>query len=380
MEIFESLLSTVNETLNNLPQLPEISIWGIFLGVLLGIFGIFLGVVVLLLISPFYKGILTNDPKFPDKFALFTQVEPGRSKLKMRGGRAIGILREKHAGGGPEWSANFLWSLYEKYVYAFIGMRVIGIPLIQKLYTYKLPRYRAIDIDGKKIFSVVDENDLGFRTDHIRNAYTTWYFEFSGAEVDTVPATVKGSVQIRILEGREMDALFKTDSWNVLLDQALNSVIRSIMRSQVSLDQIMGSVSQDIWNDAGAHEDTYEKARDLLRDGLKNYRIETGDGAKTLPELIGLQIDRIDIIDFAPDLSPDELVKLSAPAILRQQARARSLAGQGDAEYQKKVLEAVQSGDPKLAKASIKAEAFVKAAGSGSLDALVAGALKKLTS
>lgn len=353
--------------------------FGVILGLVVGVVSLAVGIVVLFLIAPFFKGVLMNDPDNPKKFALFTEVEPGRAKLKMRGGRVVGVVRGGDKGPKREDAENTLWWFYQRYVFSLTGLYVIGIPLIQTIYSYKLPRYRVVEVDGKKEFSVVPENDGGFYTDHVRNELTTWYFQFSGAEVDTVPVTVKGSVQIRIREGREKDALFKTDSWNVLLDQALNGVIRSIMRARVSIDQIIGSVPQDLWKDPERDQDTYELVREALWKGLQSYTIKTAEGDKTLTELIGLSIERVDIIDFAPDLEGAELAKLSAPALVRQVSRARVLEGKGEAEYQEQVLSTTSKyQDTGLAHETIRAEAFVKAAGKGSLDALAAGLLKKL--
>ncbi len=351
----------------------------IFLGFLFSILAVFAGVVTLLLLAPFFKGKLMNHPRYPGKFALFTKVEPNHAKIRMRGGRAISIIRGVHENVPVTWSSNILWSLYQRYVYWLIGMHVIGIPLIQTIYTYKLPRYRTVEIDGKKEFRVVEEGDNGFRTDHVRNELTTWYFQFSGAEVDTVPVTVKGSVQIRIREGRENDALFKTDSWNVLLDQALNGVIRSVIRTEITLDQLIGAVDRDIWKDNEKDRDneTYESVRNLIQKRLLEYEIK----GELLADLIGLEIARVDIIDFSPDLTPERLAELSAPALERQAARARAIAGQGEAEYQSKVLQAISENEnPELAIENLKAEAFVKAAKAGSLDALAAGLLKILSS
>lgn len=341
--------------------------------------GLVFGFICLLLIAPLaLKDELKNDPNLPKKLALFTEVEPGRAKIKMRGGRAVGVIRGRQEEDKDklEWSHNLLWALYQRYVYRIAGLFVIGVPYFQTIYTYALPHYRVSEEGGKKKYVKVHPNEEGYRSDHLRNELSTWYFMFSGAEVDTIPMTVQGSLQIRIAEGRECDAVFKSDSWNILLEQATTSVFRGIMRSKISLDQIIGKVDRDIWKDSPQTE-TYETVRKLAWEALKSYTIQTTEGEKTLEELVGLIIARVDIIDFAPDLEGEELAKLSAPAFSRQSSRARAIAGQGEAEYQEKVLTSVDKFKD-LSKDGIWADALVKASKEGSLDALAAGLLKNV--
>lgn len=340
--------------------------------------GIVLGIAALLLVAPLFQETLSNDPQYPRKFALFTKAIPHRAKIKMRGSRPVGIIRG--AEGVPKRKdTNILWWFYQRYVYSIIGLYVIGVPYFQTIASYDLPRYRIFEEDGEKTFRVVPDDDLGFRTDHVRNEITTWYFMFKGAEIETVAMTVKGSAQIRIRAGREKDAIFKTDAWNVLLDQALNSVIRGVVRAEVTLDQVIGNIAKDIWvKSSEADKDVYDKVQSTIFKKLQEYKIEEGEGAgQNLVDYIGLEIARIDIIDFVPEVTKEQLEKLMAPALNRQMARGRSLAGQGEAEYQAKVLGAAKdAGD--LGKENIWAQAFTKAAEGGGVDALLAAILKKV--
>src|SRR3989338_3661731 len=178
----------------------------------LSLTGFFLGLVVLLLLAPLAKERLTNTTGKDPGFVMFTKVLPGHAKLKMRGGNPKGVIRVRDGRPKMVDSANILWWAYQLYVYWVFGLHVIGIPFLQYIYTYVLPRYRAKEINGKRVYVEVEENDPGYRTDQVRNEISTWPFKFSGAEIDTIPTTIKGSVQIRIKVGREEDALFRTDS------------------------------------------------------------------------------------------------------------------------------------------------------------------------
>lgn len=340
----------------------------------LAFLGILLGIIVILLIAPLFKEQLTNDPQYPQKGALFTIVEPSRAKLIMRGGNVVNVVRgDRHKETFPPTladSANVLWWFYKLYVYHFFGMHVIGIPTIQYIHTYKLPRYRMREENGKKIFTPVEPYDAGYRTDHIRNDLTTWYFQFAGAEIGTVSFTIQGSVQIQVNPGREPEALFETDAWNVLLDQALNSVIRGVVRSEVTIDQVIGIVARKIWDDEpDPGRAIYGQVQQKILDALLLYKIL----GQTLKEVIGLEIVRVDIIDFIPELTPEELASLRAPALKRQIARGRALEGQGEAAYLKEIGEYKD-----LSGATIWADAMKKSAAAGQMDALAAALLKKM--
>jgi hypothetical protein len=349
-----------------------------FIGIVTTVVLLVLGTLGSILALPFFKGQLTNNPDNPGKIALFTEVQPGRTKMKMRGGRYIGPIK---GGEAPHASMNILWWLFEAYCYTFFGLRVIGVPFIQTLYTYDLPHSRKNTAStGKLDLEAVPTGAPGFRSDHVRNEFTTWYFEVSGAEVDTVPFTVKGSVQILIESGREADALFKTNSWNELLDQAIKNVTRNTLATTVTLDDVIGRVSKDIWattTTKGASATT--RIAESLRTGLVNYTID-GDpsSGNTLQKHVALRIGQVDIADLAPDIEDAGKADLYNAAIQLQKARGRSIAGEGEAEYQRKVLDALAQ-NPDLAKENVWAEAMRDAAKNGSVDALLAVLLKNFT-
>lgn len=358
----------------------------IFFGAVIGVILIPFLIASFFLIAPLFKESFTNDPEYPHLLALFTKVESEHAKIKMRGGKVVGILRGDDGVPTKPENASFLeywWWRYEVYVHENFGLYVIGIPPYQEIYTYSLPRYRVVEVDGKKDFRVVEKDKPGYTSDHLRNGWSTWYFQFSGAEVDTIPVTVKGSVQMRVRTGMEKKAVFGSDSWNVLLDQALNSVIRGVMRSQVKLAEIIGEASTELFTDTGAPSDVYEKVRELFQTGIAEYTVESKDDEgrtvfSDLGTLAGLEIGRVDVIDFEPDLGKDELNKLMAPLFSRQAGRARDLEGQAEAAYQRRVLAVLQE-HPALARENVWAEAFVKATKNGTVDALLAAFLKQQT-
>ncbi len=90
-----------------------------------------------------------------------------------------------------------------------------------------------------------------------------------------------------------------------------------------------------------------------------------------------MYVDRVDIIDFEPELDGELREALLSAVIERQKARGREIAGAGEAAYQKKVLEVINS-FPDMAKANVWAEAFVKASANGGVDALLSAFLAKL--
>lgn len=362
------------------------------LRILVGIpIGIIIGGYVLLFISLFFKARLMIDPDNPKKFAIFTQIEPNRTKIKMRGGRYIGPMRGDESptlwtpGVLPIYKNVLLlpWRLFEVFAFIF-GLRVPGLPFIQTLYTSELPHRRSDEVGGKVIYKDVPVNTKGYRTDHLRTEFSTWLFQIAGVMVDTVPFDVMGSVQVCIQKGREFDALFKTDSWNLLLDQALKNVTTKVMSSVVTLDRIIGNVPKDIWDSEseehknnthdlhGTRHQIYQNISQQIHEELIKYTVDGTDEGKLLNR-VGLKIGRVDILPFTIRLSPEEMAKLSAPATQRQLARGRSIEGQGDAEYQGKILDETDK-HPELGEVSL----WAKASENNQVGTLLAAFLKKL--
>lgn len=363
------------------------------------IVGLCASTLMLALWSIFFKGTLAHDPNNLKKLAWFVEVQGNRSVVIQRGGRPTHVLR----GDEPPVSSDAffgLWMVYKNYVMKTTGYHVY-MPFFTSPTVYDLPRYRVKEKDGKKIFVVVEEGAQGYISNHVRTAYTTWYFEFAGAEIEKIPFTIKGSVQIRIPRGREVDALYMTDSWNVLLDQALNSTIRTVVRRDLSLDMIIGATKNDLLSSNSNSADPFGGVAKLIMDGLGEYELSRPEDGSPGPTLIdvGIEVLRADIIDFEDELSSDEKTKLRSAALTKEVARGIAITAQAEATgitlkgkaeasviklkgtatagAQKKLVD-VHEANPQLAEAIITADALRAFASKdgGLIDAVAATFLK----
>lgn len=285
--------------------------------------GILLGLVLLGLISVFYKDWIAHDPSRPWKLAWMVKVPRNRSVVIQRGGRPMHVLRGDE-DPVPSSALFGLWMTYKAYVMSVTGYHVY-FPFFTGPTVYAVPRYEVKEEEGKKKFFVIDEDSPGYLSNHVRTELTTWYFEYSGAEVQKIPFTIKGSVQIVIPRGKEEDALYKTDSWNVLLDQALNSVIRSVVRGELTLEMVIGGVENDLWETAPSAGDVYMQAATLIQHRLVTYAID----GMPLSDIV--EIKRVDIIDFADELSTEESKLLRSAVLAKEVAKGDELKGRAKA-------------------------------------------------
>jgi len=385
-----------------------------------GVIGALLGTTILVGALPYLAPIflqepLKNDPDWERKPAVFVEVQKGRSKLIIRGGKssALTVIRGNDdkpyiLPDDPEWLKS-----YKQYVWDKAGLHVIN-PFLDRVYSYGLTRYEVENGQGKdagrKIFDPVVD-----RSDHVRTDPVTWYMNFAGVETETVAITVKASAQIRIVPGMEEQALFGTDAWHVLLDQATNRIARGVCRSSATIDKIIGRVGSDISKTKRSSSRDYNKINQAILDGVRNYTIEksvtnvdgkvvlNADGTeqKEVLKLIdfGIDVMSFDIIDFEPELTPEELKDLRSAAIAMQTARAavlkaqgdaeaarlkgvadaevRRLIGAADAEAKQKIAEALAL-NPEMADAQLTADALVAMTKDGKLDAALAAVIKKL--
>jgi regulator of protease activity HflC (stomatin/prohibitin superfamily) len=327
------------------------------------------------LAAPFFlKEQLKNDPDKPEKLALFTEIEQGRSKLIMRGGRVDDILHGEM--DSPSYSGIGFWDWYKDLCWRVTGYHVV-VPFFQKVYTYNLPRYRVRDEKGRKVFLPVSEGQEGYRSDHFRTQPTTWNFDFAGVDVERISFDVTGSVQYFIDKEKIRVAAFQADAWNILLDQALNSVIRGYVRGLL-VDDILGRTSKDIWDDT---RDTTKKASGAMQDDLlqqlKAYVLKLPGGDLTLADL-GIVVLKVDLNDFgfSEGSDPQTIKRLQEAVVKKQEARGRSLEGQGEAERISKVNKALAE-NPDLAALQLETDALVRASKEGSiLDALLTALTK----
>lgn len=345
-----------------------------------GVGGLLMGIVMLFLILPLFRSIFENNPNEPERPAIFTEVLPEREKLVMRGGRPVRSLIGGDNGAPARHNPrtnhdDFLpWFWYRQYVYNAFGLHCTGFPPFQEVYRYRLPRRKFQRVDN--VITLPEVEDW---SDHVRYGHTTWYFQLDGCEVEGVPFAVQGSVVFNIIEGEIEKALFKTDAWNVALDQAI-ATLRGVIRAELHLDRLIGRVFESIWEiqqQDDQHREVYGMIERRFHEVLTTYQMERGDIQSTLKNRVAVKVTQVNIIDFIPQVTDEQKAELMAPALARQAARGRALAGAGEARYQEQVLAAAEKFRD-LARENVWAEAIVKASKGGALDALLAALLKKM--
>lgn len=352
------------------------------------IVGILIALIIFALIAPIFKERLKHDPSKYNEVKMLVEVQPGRHTVIIQGGRPRYVIEggkfqrksaaanDELVGGEPDAKESWFypWFLIQRYMYATTGYHAY-IPFFTKPYTYELPRYELVLRDDKTVY--VAKSD---RSNHVRVETTTWYFEYHEVDIQKIPFLIRGSVQFRIVPGKELWAMFMIESWNVLLDQALNSTIRNYLRRHVTLDNVLGATPSDIWQPLDANEQDYDSLGKGIRDKLDSYMIEQaseeGSVKKTLLQL-GIEIQRVDIVDFADELPKEERARFYAAVIGREEGRAIDLRGQGTAKAEAALLAAHKDGG-EVSETIIKSRALVDAAkGSDILGALAAGLARK---
>lgn len=352
--------------------------------------------------APLFKDDLTNEPDKPKKLAFFTAVEPNQGKSIVRGGRFIRFLINK-PGYGPSNTIGIdhpeehyeigvssgssktngvpfgmtPWSWWKWYIYRITGLHVTGFPPFQGVDTYPLPRFKEeVGQNGPElVFGKQDE-----RSDHVRLKPFTWFFVIEGVEIETVPFKISGSLQLEVKN--PYLALYNVNSWNVIVNQAVRAVGRSLFLGKFRLSDVIGGVEKDIWATAPeVRKETLDELGHQFLEKLENYKFKLkGDtvAEQDLRKMAGVDVLSIDITDIKPELDPEQLKKLQAALFARELAKARQIEGTGEAAFQQKILEIAEKyGD--LGKRMMETEAFVRAAKEGTLDALATGFLAKLT-
>lgn len=362
------------------------------------IFGVLIAVIFLLLLVPFFKDDFTHHPAHTpeeDKFKFLIEVQQGRETVITQGGRPLYIIEGGNFKPEEGEAFHWLWWLYQSYIYDITGLHVY-IPYFTKPHVYDLPRYDAREKDGKLEFHVVPQESPRYRSNHVRVETTTWYFIYTGVDVQRIPFTVTGAVHFRIIPGMAIRALFDIESWNVALTMALNSTVREHLRENLTLDQLLGTIPRDIWEKQmpkGKDIDKERLGKDL-EEALEKYEFKrvTYEDPRNLVEgqspkeektqsvklnYFGIDIQRVDIVDLEDELEGAQREQFYAAAIGREKARARALEGKGQAEAEE-ALRAVHDKGGEMSKEIIRGRALVDAAkGSDILGALAAGVARK---
>lgn len=379
MSAIKSLLRRLGLLSNSLIFASVWVIWNysprdLFWPITFTVFAILIGVFLASLGFILQKEKLTFKAFEPTKVSLFIQVDKGRAAVIEMGGRPIRVIQ---GGQMPSFTltAVGLWWAYQLIVYKTIGLYVF-IPFFTNPKTYPLPRYEMEEGDGHKVYRAIKAADPNFRSDHVRTAITTWGFHLKGVDVQKVPFTVDGSVQYHIDRNKVEESLYLTDAWNVLLDQAINTLVRSILRKQITLDELLGSLPKDIWEtDEVVETDTLgEKLAQIVKVALDDYKFEFEGKDYHLRDL-GIIVLKVDFTDFKDELEPAQRAQLLAGVLGREEGRGLSLKGQGVGESQQKQLAAVE-GAGKLGPQVIAADALVRASGAGNLNALLAALIQ----
>jgi len=355
------------------------------------VLGGLLTVTTVLLAAPFFPRLFKHDPDNQTPVQLYVEVGANRAVAIERAGNPIriiigegeieGIQREIYGEVVEARSPILgdalynLFSLYERYVYRLTGNYAF-VPFITKPKVLPLPRYEIRQIGGRNKYVPIEEGDPKYFTNHVRTSLTTWYFEYKGIEVQGVPFTIFGSIQYSIDPQKVAEALYKTNAWNGLLDQASYSVIRRVVRSKATLEGVIGRVEKDLWQEPGVNEEEEEvnrMAENCLK-ALTEYTFEFekeggGEGIEKLSD-VGIRIHGVLFNDLDPEIEGQELVTLRAPAIKQRQARGDYLLGSAVAENQEKL---VQVHGKDSSSRIIDGEAHVRAVqdGGGVVEALI---------
>lgn len=318
-----------------------------------------------------------HDPNHRTAVRILVEVDENRSVVIERGGNPLRII---HGGADPkdtltfeEWERRtsldesdsdyfdpekpficvlqdvrspilgellykaFRW--YELYIFEATGLYAY-VPLFTKPKVIPLPRYNVKPKDGRNVYTVVEEDDPGYYTNHVRTSITTWYFEYKGVDIQGIPFEITGSLQYSIDRRKVRQALYKTDAWNVLLDQSAITVIRSTVRSRASIDRVLGKVGKDIWADPRrTSRDLFDQLATEVLQNMQDFKYdvevsrENPDGTIKLED-VGIDVHKVMFNDFEPDLSPEELLELRAPALKQRVARGIEAEGQAVARAQ----------------------------------------------
>lgn len=338
--------------------------------------GVITSLYVLAFFSKFMKKKLLHDPNNDSRIAMFIAVDENRQVIIEREGNPIRIIS---GGKNPDKAevivenqarspiaGDLLYNLfkgYEQYIFKALGLYVY-VPYFTKPKVIPLTRYVVTPEEGENVYRLKSDY-----TNHVRNAMTTWYFEYKGLDIEGIPFTISGSLQYRIDPTKVREALYYTDAWNVLLDQTAISVIRSTVRHKSTIDKVIGKTSSKIWGDGRRGQDLYNVLSKLV---LNNLISHTFGENRNLAD-VGIIVTDVMFNDFEPELTEDEKLQLRAPALQLRVARGQTAIGDAVAANHGKLI-AVHKDGGETSERILTADAMVRASqGSGGLvEALLA--------
>jgi len=348
------------------------------------IFGISAIIFGFLLASPLLKKHLLFNPDFPNRLKLFVEVGNNREVAIMKGGNFDYYINDTHKKPIPSFAFFGLWWLFKMYIWITIKVHVYPT-FFKEPNSYDLhPRMKLKTIDGKKRFVPIQEGEKGYRSHHVRTGPFTWLFEITGCDVQGIPFTFRGSSQVYIQRGMSETALFLTESWNLLLDQAITSTVQRLAKDTISLSMVIGSISQELWDD-GRNETSGTNAnisqsifKELMDYEFEAPAIEEGGPDRKLKLAgFGIQVKKVDLYDMEPEITPAETVQMRSPIISQRMGRAADLTGQGEAKALASIANVIALIPEEHRAEFIKSRAFVDAVKAGGVEVTLMTALVK---
>jgi len=343
-------------------------------------------VLLFLVVSPVFKEQLLHDPSQKNKVGMFVEVGTGRA-VAIDWGGSFAYAIDGDVDHPVDESEDKLaavipgWLLYKRYIWKLLKLHVY-VPFLTTPKTYDLfPRYKPVTIPGVRDYELVPETSPSYRSNHVRTAPITWIFKYTGVDIQTVPFTVTGSAQVVIDRDKVKEAMYVSESWNILLDQVIFAITRAVMTSKLTIDKVLGTVSKELWDEGATVDrkgltDTVAK---LIYDGVVGFELDKpltiGGIVVEKPKLsdLGIRVISMGVNDFHDELTPEEKMKLRSTVLARQEGRGRDLNGQGLANEQRRMAEVLKDLDPDLRESILKNRAYVDAVNKGgSVEALLA--------
>jgi hypothetical protein len=318
-------------------------------------------------VTPFMRDSLTYDPNNDKGLTLFYRVGSGRFGSIDKGGN---MEYPVYGDEGPHYTLALfgLWAVYKWYIWKLFGLHVYP-PYLTQPRTLELSRKKPRkptdqDPNPTSLRTVID------RTDHLRENFT-WWFEYTGNDIESTPFTIRGSAQCGIDKTKIRNVQYVLESWCDTLDQALKSTIRQGVRDEATLEMVIGTTSPDLWGSSGNNTD-FSGLSGKLMSRIRNFKFESTQNqdlaSKTLAEL-GLPVYSLNITDFEDELLADDRRDLHAPARGKMRGRAAQLEklGHNLGDHDR----ATKLGRTKLGPAIAQQEADVRAAEAGNFDNLI---------
>jgi len=338
----------------------------------------------------FFKDSFTHKPG-EKKFAWLVQVEKNRQTIIDREGHPLRTItggfrksrdeiKKEEEEDRPKspvlhelLSKVFTW--YERLAFDLTGLYAY-VPYYTEPRIYPLPRLE-IDPDGKLV--IIKPDNVKYLSNHVRNALTTWFFEYRGIDIQTMPFKVTGSINYRIDPEKTVEALYRSDSWNILMDQVCSAIMRSYLKTNGTIDKVLGRPSEELYGeDIDSSMNTDAMAKATCEEILGTVLETIGEGEEVENKKLsdfGIIIASIKIVDISPDFSDEEeLQALRSAPIGKARGRGIALGGKGEAAAQQSILDVHKNNqDKEISTAIIQGRALESASSAGStIDALLA--------